>query len=72
MKENNGQVKSGKNNPNKKNFVFFNLKKSNNSQKLPIDEITKLYNMKRFISLQCVITKNNKYPNNEIIPSLPF
>ena len=72
LKENNGKIKSVKNNGSKNNVVFFNLKKVNNTRKVPFEDLTNLYNMKRFICLQCFKTTNYKYSNNEFIPSISF
>ena len=61
-----------KNNGNKNNVIFFNLKKVNNVGKVSFEELTNLYNIKRFICFQGFKTTNHKYSNNELIPSLPF
>ena len=72
FKENNGKLKSVKNNDSKNNVVFFNLKKVNNAGKVTFEDLTNLYNIKRLICLQCFKTTNYKYSNNEFIPSISF
>ena len=74
-KENNGNlfsINTINSNNNKNNVVFFNFKAKNNTEKISLDELINLYNMKKLINFQCFKTTNHKYENNEFIPSLSF